>query len=72
MDRPGLKELRADLKTDAFDAIYFLDFDRIARQLAYQSIVLSELVNNGKQIIIKGNRRTDRCIFASRLSHCLY
>jgi site-specific DNA recombinase len=54
MDRPGLKQLRADLKTDVFDTIYFLDFDRIARELAYQSIVLSELVNNGKQIIIKG------------------
>jgi hypothetical protein len=44
MDRPGLKKLRADLKSDVFDAIYFLDFDRIARELAYQSIVLSELV----------------------------
>jgi site-specific DNA recombinase len=54
MDRPGLKQLRADLKTGVFDAIYFLDFDRIARELAYQSIVLSELVNSGKQIIIKG------------------
>jgi site-specific DNA recombinase len=54
MERPGLKQLRADLKTGVFDAIYFLDFDRIARELAYQSIVLSELVNHGKQIIIKG------------------
>src|SRR5258708_16788532 len=54
MERPGLKQLRADVKTGVFDAIYFLDFDRIARELAYQSIVLSELVNHGKQIIIKG------------------
>src|SRR5580700_8770249 len=53
IDRPGLKQLRMDVKTGVFDAIYFLDFDRIARELAYQSIVLSELVKHGKQIIIK-------------------
>jgi DNA invertase Pin-like site-specific DNA recombinase len=31
LDRPALDQMRADVKTDTFDAIYFLDTDRIAR-----------------------------------------
>ena len=31
LDRPALEQLRRDLKTDQFDAIYFLCADRIAR-----------------------------------------
>ena len=54
LDRPGLHQMRQDMKTDVFEAIYFLDTDRIARDVAYQSIVLSELLKYGKQIIIKG------------------
>jgi len=46
--------MRADLKTDAFDAIYFLDTDRIARDSAYQTIIIGELLRHNKQIIIKG------------------
>jgi Resolvase, N terminal domain len=54
LDRPGLDEMRKDIKTGVFEAIYFLDTDRIARDVAYQSIILSELLKYGKQIIIKG------------------
>jgi site-specific DNA recombinase len=54
LDRPGLDQMRRDIKTDVFEAIYFLDTDRIARDVAYQSIILSELLKHGKQIIIKG------------------
>jgi site-specific DNA recombinase len=46
--------MRADLKADTFDAIYFLDTDRIARDVAYQTIIIGELIKHGKQIIIKG------------------
>jgi DNA invertase Pin-like site-specific DNA recombinase len=35
MDRPGLEQLRKDLKTDRFDTIYFLCADRIAREVVY-------------------------------------
>ena len=34
LDRPALEELRRDVKTDLFDAVYFLDTDRIARDVA--------------------------------------
>jgi site-specific DNA recombinase len=34
--------------------VYFLDTDRIARDVAYQTIILGELLKYGKQIIIKG------------------
>jgi site-specific DNA recombinase len=54
LTRPGLEQMRSDLKTDLFDAIYFLAADRIARDAAYQSIIVGELVKHGKQIIING------------------
>ena len=44
LDRPGLEELRRDVKIDLFDAVYFLDTDRIARDVAYQTIILGELL----------------------------
>jgi site-specific DNA recombinase len=52
--RPGLDQLRSDLKADVFDTVYFLAADRIARDVAYQSIIVGELIKNGKQIIING------------------
>jgi site-specific DNA recombinase len=54
LDRPALDQMRADAKTDVFDAIYFLDTDRIARDVAYQTIIIAELIKHDKQIIIKG------------------
>jgi site-specific DNA recombinase len=54
LTRPGLEQMRSDLKTDLFDAVYFLAADRIARDAAYQSIIVGELVKHGKQIIING------------------
>src|SRR6516164_4635227 len=50
LDRPALNELRADLKTDLFDTVYFLCADRIARAVAYQTIIVDELLKHGKQI----------------------
>jgi DNA invertase Pin-like site-specific DNA recombinase len=43
---------RQDVKTDLFDAIYFLCADRIAREVAHQTIIVDELLKHGKQIII--------------------
>jgi site-specific DNA recombinase len=54
LDRPGLEALRRDVRTPLFEAVYFLDTDRIARDVAYQTIILGELLKYGKQIIIKG------------------
>jgi site-specific DNA recombinase len=54
LSRPGLEQLRSDLKTDVFDAVYFLAADRIARDVAYQSIIVGELIKHGKQIVING------------------
>jgi DNA invertase Pin-like site-specific DNA recombinase len=54
LDRPALEALRRDVRTPLFDAVYFLDTDRIARDVAYQTIILGELLKYGKQIIIKG------------------
>src|SRR5437899_2533558 len=36
------------------DAIYFLCADRIAREVAYQTIIVGELLKHGKQIMING------------------
>src|SRR6266581_3604415 len=54
LDRPALEELRQDTKTNLFDRIYFLAADRIAREAAHQTIIISELLHRGKQITIGG------------------
>jgi site-specific DNA recombinase len=54
LDRPGLDQLRRDLKTDLFHTVYFLNTDRIARDVAYQTIIIAELLKHRKQIIING------------------
>jgi site-specific DNA recombinase len=43
LDRPALNQMRVDAKGDVFDAMYFLDTDRIARDIAYQTIIIAEL-----------------------------
>ena len=52
LDRPGMNKLRDDLKTDLFDTIYFLNTDRIAREVTYQTIIIAEILKYKKQIII--------------------
>ena len=42
------------MKADLFDTVYFLAADRIARAVAYQTIIVDELLKHGKQIIING------------------
>ena len=54
LDRPALNQLRSDLKDDVFDAIYFLNTDRIARDVTSQNIIIGELLRHEKQIIING------------------
>jgi len=54
LDRPALDELRTDLKTDTFDVVYFLCPDRIARDVIYQDIIISELLKHKKRIVISG------------------
>jgi site-specific DNA recombinase len=54
LDRPALDEMRNDLKTDLFDVIYFLNTDRIARDVSHQTIIIGELLRQEKQIIING------------------
>jgi site-specific DNA recombinase len=54
LDRPGLEELRHDAKGDVFDAIYFLCADRIAREVAHQTVIVDELRKRGKTILIGG------------------
>jgi site-specific DNA recombinase len=54
LDRPALEQLRQDAKSDLFDVIYFLCADRIAREVAHQTIIIDELRKRGKQIVIEG------------------
>jgi len=54
LDRPGLDQLRIDVKTNLFDTIYFHNTDRIARDITYQTIIIAEILKNKKQIIING------------------
>jgi len=59
LDRPGLGKLRKDLKRNTFDTIYFYSADRVARDVIYQNIIISELLKYKKQIIINGQDYVD-------------
>lgn len=52
LDRPALSSLMSDIKTDLFEIVYFLNADRIARDVTYQNLIISEIIKNGKKIII--------------------
>jgi site-specific DNA recombinase len=54
LDRPAMDELRRDLKRNVFDTIYILNADRIARDVTYQNIIVGEMLQYKKQIIING------------------
>ena len=54
LHRPALDELRREAKGDVFDVIYFHSTDRIAREVAIQTIIVDELLKRGKQIVIGG------------------
>ena len=51
-DRPALNELREDAKGDVYGVVCFLDADRSARVVAYQTIIVEELLKCAKQITI--------------------
>ena len=52
LDRPALNEPREDAKGDVYDVASFPDANRIARVVAYQTIIVEELLKCGKQITI--------------------
>lgn len=54
LDRPAMNQLRADMKTDLFEIIYFLVADRIARDATYQTIIVEEIIKNEKRVVING------------------
>lgn len=54
-----MNQLREDLKTSAFEVVYFLAADRISRDLTYQDIIVEELIRHKKQIVIGGKSYID-------------
>ena len=54
LDRPGMSELRQDLKRGVYDIIYVLNTDRIARDVIYLNIIITDILIYKKQIIING------------------
>ncbi|MCK4553524.1 recombinase family protein [Candidatus Parcubacteria bacterium] len=54
LSRPALDQLRSDLKHNLFDVVYFHAVDRIARKVAYQQIIIADILKYQKQIIING------------------
>ena len=59
LDRLTLNEPREDAKGDVYDVASFPDANRIARVVAYQTIIIEELLGCGKQIIINGKDYAD-------------
>jgi site-specific DNA recombinase len=60
MDRPALQALRSDAKSDTFEIIYFLAADRIARDVIFQNVIISELQLHKKRIVINGQEHVDK------------
>ncbi|KKW19794.1 MAG: hypothetical protein UY63_C0006G0036 [Parcubacteria group bacterium GW2011_GWA2_51_10] len=54
LDRPGMNELRQDLKKGIYDVIYALNIDRISRDAMHLNIVITEFLIYRKQVIING------------------
>lgn len=54
IERPALDELRKDLKSNLFDAVYFHNTDRIAREVVHQTVIISEILKAKKQLVIDG------------------
>jgi DNA invertase Pin-like site-specific DNA recombinase len=54
LDRPALDQMRADLKFDRFDAIFFLSPDRIAREVEYPQSIVGEILKHRKRMFING------------------
>jgi site-specific DNA recombinase len=54
LDRPAMNQLREDMKNESFQLIYFLNTDRIARDVTYQNLILAEILKYKKEIIING------------------
>jgi len=55
LDRPALEQLRTRREDRSVRRnLFSLRADRIAREVAYQSIIVSELLKYGKQIVING------------------
>ena len=48
LDRPAPSELQEDAKGDVYDVVSVLDIDRIARVVAYQTIIIEERLRCGK------------------------
>ena len=51
LNRPGLDALRDQVEAGAFDAVWCLSPDRLARAYAYQVLVLDELEAFGVQVL---------------------
>jgi hypothetical protein len=66
LDRPALNELREDAKTDVYDVIYFLDADRIARVVAYQTIIIEELLKGATSSAAYGGDEQSRARYQRR------
>jgi site-specific DNA recombinase len=59
LDRPALLELLAASKTNAFDVVYFLCADRIARATIHQDLIIAELVKSKTRIFISGKEHEE-------------
>jgi site-specific DNA recombinase len=50
LDRPGIEQLRAGLRSKSFDIVICYDPDRLARKLAHQLILTDEIEKSGAKL----------------------
>src|SRR5262249_42567772 len=54
LNRPGLNDLRADLKAHLFEAVYVRDIERLSRKFTQRHLILSEIRAYGRQVLVNG------------------
>ena len=55
LDRPELDNLRSEVGSGIWDAVVFIDRDRLARTLSYQEYVIRELLEKTIDVIFLNN-----------------
>src|SRR3989338_6838726 len=62
LERPDLDRLRDDVSKGLWDAVVFIDRDRLARTLAYQEYVIRELREKDIEVIFMNNPLADSAL----------
>ena len=59
IDRPGLNQLREDVKNGLFNTVALYSFDRLSRKVGHQLVIKEELTKNDIKVEVLGRKLED-------------